>query len=409
VGDSAEAQLAHRFRRSRLRLYTAAFAIDVTAFALFALLPLEAQRRFDSSPLALGVLGSATSLVYAALCLWTGRLSDRWGSRRPALLGLGALGGVALPAAFASAEMWHLVLASGAFGVALSLFWPAVQRQLFVLSPGATLLGSVGVFNCAWAAGTSLGSFAGTSFFDRLDFRSGIGLCFGFTLLAAAVLAVPMGPGAASEPAKPQVRPQSDAAWRLFLVLSWLANFAVYFAWNGVAFLLPHVCRRLDFTVAQLGHFLVALNASRLAAFALFQRFRRWEYSLGWLLGLQLVGAAALGVLGWANQPAVFVLLLSVFGLFGGLSYYSSLYYSLSGDSAHGARSGIHEGVLAAGQGIGPLACGAAASLFANWPGAVLVFAGAVVAAVAVVEAGVVLSWRRVRIRGRRTPPPTEG
>jgi MFS family permease len=385
------------FLAARLRLYVAAFSTDAAAYSFFVLLAVHAQHGLGAGPAALGWLGTITTAVYAALCFFTGGLSDRIGSRPLYLGGAMLLAAVALPAAFFSRSLPHLYIAGALFGVGLGFFWPPLQRQLFIFSPRGALWRTAGTFNVAWAAGICLGSLGGASFYERLGFREGLALCLGLILLTlvCAVWPVPAaagGEGSRRPPEAPGVRMDARRA-AAFLRLAWLANFAAYFAFNGITYLLPHISDRLGFSVLQLGLFLFTANFARFTAFLLLRRFAGWQYSLGWLAVFQLLGGGALAALAFSREAALFYPLFALFGAFAGISYYSSFFYGLNLGARQGRNSGLHEGILSLGMTFGPLLSGLAAKSAPAWPGAVFGFTGLVVLA------ALVLEWRLARSR----------
>jgi hypothetical protein len=154
-----------------------------------------------------------------------------------------------------------------------------------------------------------------------------------------------------------------------------------------------HVGKGLSFGVVTVGVILASREVGRLMAFACLRWWPGWHYSLGWLAATQLAAASALIASGFVESPAAYFALFLVFGLYLGLAYYSSVYYSLNLRSAEGRKSELHEGVLAVGLALGPFYCGTVGEAFPSWPGVVPFAAGLVLAAGLAVE--VALARRR--------------
>lgn len=388
-------------RVQRLRLYLAAFLVDATGYAYLALLPVHAVKAFGATPEVLGYLGCTATAVYAGVCFFSGHWSDRVGSGRLFRSGLVWLVLVATPVAYVADGLAPLFVASALFGIGLGLFWPPLQRQLAVLSPGGTLWRAVGTFNCVWAAGIAFGSLGAANMYGSLGYRAGLGFCLVLTLAALVAL---MPSFAADTPERREehraVDGTADGASTgpdppvlLFLRLGWLANFAAVFAYHGVIYQLPYLCEELGHSVYLFGVFLFSLNAARLLVFFLLRQIRSWHYSLPWLAVLQFVAGGSLLLLGFSESSFAFLLLLPALGAFAGLSYFSSLYYGLNLGVRQGQKSGLHETIQAVGMTCGPLLCGLgwkSATLYqessSSWPGVALLPASGLLLVVLVLE-----------------------
>jgi MFS family permease len=105
--------------------------------------------------------------------------------------------------------------------------------------------------------------------------------------------------------------------------------------------------------------------AGQLLMFLYLRKRSGWQYRL-WPLLAALGVAAGAWVLAWfAQSPVVFGIAFAIAGMGAGVTYVSSLYYSLEGQSvSRGARAGIHEAVLGSGVFLGPLFGGLVADHF---------------------------------------------
>jgi len=377
-------------RRSRVRLYAASFVVDAVAYGFKILVPVVAQEHFDAGPVMLGLLGTASMLVYAAVCLLSGRLSDRFGSRALYLGGLAVVLAVALPLALVASSLAILFVASALFDGGLGLFWPPLERELSFTSPREHLARTVGTFNCTWAAGICLGGIGGASFYARLGYTSGIALFAGLIAASLVILAARLARAPpSSSVAREELESESRDARRVafFLRLGWVANFAAYFAMQGIAYLFPHLRAQIGFSIEKMGVFLLAITLPRFLAFVALRRLSSWHFSLAWIVVVQSLAGSALVVLSLLTHAEwAFLLLLPALGAFGGLSYSASFYYGLRVPSREGTNSGVHELFLSLGATAGPLACGLVASAAPEWPGAIFAFCGAVILAFLGVE-----------------------
>lgn len=382
-------------RGARVRLYVASALVDsVTAaysIAVFAF----AQEELGASPAELGYLGAAIAGAYSAGCLLTAGWSDRRGS-------LGFLRGsltslvvvvVATLLAAGLRSLAALFAINLAYGLAIALFWPPFLRELSLLSPGRLLWRSVGVFNFSWAAGSAVGSYGGPALFADVGLGATLGILAGVLVLALGALALraPKGVKESEHGLEEAVDPVEGA---LFLRLAWISNFCASFAMGAVGSLMVYVGARRGFGLHEIGLVLFAKDFGRFLGFVAFRTWPGWHYRIRWLLGGQAIGGAALVLAGYVHPIPALLVLVAALGAFSGLSYYSSLYYGLNLRSGEGKKSAVHEGILAAGWCLGPLACGAVGDRFPSWPGVVLASAGAVLLAGVILEAAVYLRGR---------------
>jgi MFS family permease len=152
---------------------------------LFGVLGVLAPLALDNDGLgavAIGAIWVAAAAIETVINPWLGRLSDRLGPARPALIALGGSTAVCLGLA-ASESAWLLVplilAAAFTFG---ALYSPA----LTMLSHAAEHVGlaqglSFGVMNAAWAVGNAIGPAGGGSLAeltrDAVPYLVGVGIC----------------------------------------------------------------------------------------------------------------------------------------------------------------------------------------------------------------------------------------
>lgn len=380
------------------RLYVASFLVDTVSCSYSLVLSAHAREAFGATPGELGLLGTAATGVYAVGCLFVGGWSDRKGSLPFLNTGLSLLGFLVLPGVLLARSLLPLYFLNGAFGLCLALFWPPLLRELSLLSPGKTLWRSLGLFNIFWAAGTSVGSFSGPATYKELGFSGSIGISIALILLSLTLTLFQKSSESSKTPEEngpATIEKVEERRAKLFLYLAWIANFCVSFVLGGLQYVFLYVAEKLGFGLAWGGTILCGKDLGRLAAFACFCFFAGWHYSLPWLILLQLAGAAALILSGFATAPWAFLALFPFLGIYSGLAYYSSIYYGLNLRSSEGKKSGAHEGVLALGLCLGPVLCGQVGERVPDWPGGVLVFAGLVILAGLFLELVLVRAQKR--------------
>ncbi len=339
------------------KLLIAAFVMDLSV----AMVGLSVQFRANelgATPLVLGLLGTASSLAYTIGCLFTGRLSDRFGRRLLAggscLICAGAW--LAMTGAGTPMRLLAIVPFSGA---AIAMFWPPLQAWLSEVTVGGRgrLVENLGAFNVAWTVGLMLGP-------PVAGFAWALGSAAPFIIATASVLGVlillhtipaHVEGGGEDAPEDDAERPDGEVA-RRFLYLAWIANFASWFGrgMNGVVF--PKLGLDLGLSERTVGLVIASLLAGQLIMFLFLRTRSSWRYHL-WPLTIALVAGGAGYVLAYVSaSPLAFAASFALSGVGAGVTYVASLYYSLEGGAdSRGGRTGIHEAVLGSGLFIGPL------------------------------------------------------
>ncbi len=373
-------------KAKRVQIYVASFFLDMVGHAFPVLASVHAERSLHASSRDLGYLGVVWMSVYSVVCLTTGGWSDRLGSR-PLLLGsLGFMGLLLLPALLLTSSLLHLYVAMGLFGVGLAFFWPPLQRQLALFSPGRRLWPALGAFNLSWAVGSVIGTISGGPWvYERLGFSGVLFVLMSFVAGSFLSLvnvreSVPSRAQAVAIDAVDEIRA------RLFLWLGWIANFCASFAMGGLHIVFAHFATGLELTSFESTAILVSKEAGRLLAFGFLRWFGAWHYSFAWLASVQTLAGSALVIGGFVRSAVGLCALFAVLGLFSGLAYYSSILYSLNLRSDEGKKTGLHEGILAIGVVLGPLVLGETGQQFPSWSGGAACVTGVVLIAGVIVE-----------------------
>ncbi|MBD3291437.1 MAG: MFS transporter, partial [Armatimonadia bacterium] len=360
------------------RIFIAALVMDL-AIAVIGLGVQLLGNDLGASPSMLGWLGTVGALCYAIGCLFSGRLSDRIGRRVCVSLSCTICGLAWLTMTQAGSALQLLAILPFS-GAGISMFWPPVQAWMSEITVGGRkrLNQNIGAFNISWTIGLMLGPVVAGLAWDIDEYlpaltdavqQAGIARELGryapFLLAAicavgvlALVQSIPREVPGGGEPApedKDFVAPHSNIASR-FLHLAWIANFASWFgrALNIVIF--TKIATEMGLSGSLIGVIIAMFLAGQLLMFLYLRNRSGWQYRLWPLLTALGVAAVAWVVAWFAQSPLVFGVAFAVAGMGAGVTYVSSLYYSLEGQSvSRGARAGIHEAVLGSGVFLGPL------------------------------------------------------
>lgn len=327
------------------------------------------------SPWEIGLAMTLTNLAYGGLVAQGGRLSDRWGRARTAILGAGiCVAGAALALAFATP--WAALTAVFLIFGGCAIFFPG-NVGLFSdaqgdAGPCPPLHVKVSRYNLGWSAGNLLG-FGIAWLLSSLSPRYGWALVLAAAASAIVVLwrwrSLPVSPPSAAGD-----RSGHPALGRLI--------------WMGRAALLVYCLLGMAFisllTRALSGEGLAADAAKGMANAALFC------YALGYMAMFAVLGAwpgwvlrpwrllavqapitvASLAVLwlGYGGVPPMAALcaVSLLLGLGFGAVYTGSIYYSLRLPEGAARAAGLHETALGIGSTAGPVLCGLFMSVAAD-------------------------------------------
>jgi DHA1 family tetracycline resistance protein-like MFS transporter len=350
------------------RVFVAAFVMDLAA----AMIGLSVQflgHKLEAPPLILGLLGMSSAAAYAISCLFSGRLSDRFG-RKTLVVGsclICAGAWLAMPYVTGYYQLLAILPISGA---AASMFWPPMQAWLSEITVGGRrrLVRNIGNFNIAWTAGLMIGPpIAGVAW--------ALGAPAPFILAALSLLGVLImtvrmpasvdggGENVAEDFAG--VQTDGDVA-RRYLHLAWIANFASWFGRGMQLVVFPKQGADLGMSEGTIGLLVGAYLAGQLLMFLYLRNRSGWQFRL-WPLLASLAAGAAGWLIAWQAQSIyAFAAAFILAGMGAGVTYASSLFYSLRDvTGSRGAQAGIHEAVLGSGVFLGPLFGGAVA----GWAG----------------------------------------
>ncbi len=323
--------------------------------------------------LVIGAVAAVACLCYALPVAAAGRLADRWGRPRTAMVGatIGAIA-IAVPVLWPTpvAAVVAVLLSQGAQAV----FFPA-NAGLFAEVPSAAPLHQrVSRYNLGWSSGCFLG-FILAGVLAELPARASFALCAGLYLLVVLLLwrwrALPAGQRASTMPVE-SPHPALAAFARMHrwsLLLACVGGFALItqFARAVAPVDLPPaeaepVVRRLQ------GWYTVAYSGGYILVFALLGAWTGWILRPGRMLALQsglVIGTGLLAWWSWSGEVPTWGLSLcgALVGIGFGHTYTGSLYYSLRLPVGASRAAGLHETFLGVGNTIGPILGGAVCQL----------------------------------------------
>lgn len=178
-----------------------------------------------------------------------------------------------------------------------------------------------------------------------------------------------------------------------FLYIAWCANFVSWFNLGVMRNLFPKLGTELGFSTALVGTLIFIITFAQTVMFFVLGRTHRWHYKLGLMLLFQLLAFLSLWIFVFFSCVAYFVVAMVFLGLSAGLTYFSSIFYSLYGSVDKGRKSGLHEAVIGTGAFFGPFAGGLFAAKFGIR--APYIVAAVVVAAAMLLEVALIRKTRQ--------------
>jgi len=329
-------------------------------------LPLYVQRSFDADISQIALMTVMGTLGYIFTCPVFGRLCARVGAKPLMVLGCVCFGSVYF-FILGIEQLYQVHILAFLSGVSQAMFWPALEVQIAESSGAAGLSREIGLFNVSWCTGAAAGSQLGGMLHD-VDVTLPLKLAFLTFPMSIIVLLSPSGASAADEAQSEQEDddlPLPELC-REFMYLGWMANFAA-FCTIGVmrSLFAPDVTVRLGFSGTLTGGMVATLGVAQLGTFLLLMLSGFWHYRMRYLFLVPLMLAVGTGSTSLFTGKFLLFAALAVIGLAAGMSYFSSVYYSLHGHHEKGGKAGVHEAVVGLGLLVGPMFGG----WFARWSG----------------------------------------
>jgi len=344
--------------------------MDFSVISLMTVLPFYVFNQLGRGAAVSGTIGGLQAAMYAVLCLASARYVARaQNGMRWAYVG--AAGFVVFAclmpffrSTFACGAMAALAMAFLAF------YWPAQYSWIGAEPDLEKRSRHMALFNVAWSLGFTIGPLAAGPLYD-LDFRYPFVAIFvlGVTLLVL-LLTVPHERDyfAKAEGHAAPARQAHDRESERYLYLAWSATFACNFITGVTRTVFPKRVEDLV-TAGELRLFAEAdplpiltvgpatkyswlaccLSLTLMCMFIWMGRNKFWQHRASFLLGSQVLAALAFWVLGHTHSLVVMALCFAAVGANGGISFFSSVYYSVVNPRLKHTRSAINEGLVGAG------------------------------------------------------------
>ena len=378
--------------RPKNRYLAGTFVYDMTFNFGRAVIPLVALSlttlRGNQAGYLLTIFAGVMMLAPAIGAPLAGKVGDRVGFPVCLVIAAGLLAAVFL--GFAKVNGLILLGTLGFFlGISAAFFYPCVEGAIAAEAPRGKLTRYMGQYNLTWAASATVGTTAAGLAFSRFGMTSFLG---GSLVAAALFVALFFNVGALKKKKPEEIElPGTDAhragEVELFRKASLIANFALgglMAVLLALGVTLTETSAHLQFTTCALASpFLKAREAAfvdmvfqgpwrfyiwslligsfsiaKLGAFVFMSATDVWEYRMRVLVTTHIVSCLAAFALVASGELAVQVVAFAIIGAGSGITYFSSIYYSeragasdVGGREDRGAKSGWHEGILAAGAG----------------------------------------------------------
>jgi MFS family permease len=340
-----------------------------------------ADDRLGATPSQRLGISALWGFEYIFISLLAGKISEKWGPRKTAIVMTACCVIAACVALLAVAYpyLWMVPLVMAPFNFTCSTIWPSIESGV-TRSPGKWPLSSrIAMFNLAWgSAGFAaifthglLAKLSPTAIFIAPAIACSL------ACMILAIYAVPasmIGAHNVPDSSKGEHELDDPAVRRraqMLLKMAWIGNALAYTAIYVLLPVMTQLMREAGVSDLGLAGILGAVwPAVRFITFAFAGKWTGWHYKIAWQVGpliglaVSLAGMLLVPVFG-SSLPipglAVLLILQVLFGFCAAMLYSASLYYAMHVSSGHGGHAAFHEAVIGAGTMAGPL-IGAVAS-----------------------------------------------
>lgn len=207
------------------------------------------------------------------------------------------------------------------------------------------------------------GSFLGGILFEinyHLPFFTSAALIL---LTIMIILSIPYKKVGSAGAFKPQDEKDNYLTYK-FIYIALIANFASWAIIGTIRNIFPKLAIFLKFSPFEIGLLMFILGAAQTVMFFILGRTKSWHYRIIGFIFFQAVAVLYLIGMLFVNKFSAFAVIFLFLGLSTGMTYFSSIYYSLYIEADRGKRSGIHEAFLGSGVLFGPFFSGILAEFF---------------------------------------------
>lgn len=384
----------------------ATFVMDGTAAGGFFAFPFL-LRHLGATVAETGMATSSRFAVYTLVCFGAGRIARRFRlGTRVAVLGavIWAAGHAALPRCSSVLQVTVLGTAASA---GLALFWPALQAWTGAVADSRQVLRRLVTFNTTWCIAVTLAPYPSGRLFEWDPGAPFIAAACGGLLAAALVLPLRPPPPMDGPAIIAPTRPVEALRAQPYLLLGWVTTSFAYVTQSVQRDILPRYAGDvIGMGPATLGALFVVRQACQTFMFWLPGRWLGWRFTARWVVGLQVLAALSFVLLARARSAGPIIVSYVVCGVYHGLAYFASMYYSVIDPGHRERRVGVHEAMVGIGNFVGPAAAGSVAGYFGSVP-AGLMLVPVVGGVLVILEAAFLLRGgpRRPPLTGSRSSP----
>lgn len=251
-------------------------------------------------------------------------------------------------------------------GISGAMFWPSLIAWLAGSSDEKSLLlEKLTRFNIIWCIGAAIGPLIAGVLFQvnsRLPFYLAVFVSF------VTVLLILRKPHEISKESHlipehiclkkidcgPQRKPCPKSTFSC-VYAAWIANFVTYFSVGIISLLVPPTVNRNRSPTVNFENSNVFIIVSQDFTFYLLGRGSRWHHQSMFLIHFQLLEVIGLMLILLSNFPFLFVVAFILIEAGAGMTYFLSIFYSLSTHQNKGTKSGVHIAMVGGGGLVGPL------------------------------------------------------
>jgi len=319
---------------------TSSTTLGVTAFA----------SKLGASSSVIGAMASVYRLLYVIFCQIFGKLSDRIGRKRINQMACLSFSLLYMIIPFCRG-LRQLAMLFPLTGVILSAVWPAMEAWVGEHGDRRTLLKRVRTFNLSWTAGLLIGYFS-SGYIHNLHVFAPLYLASAGSFCAAIALTIQPSPDGMSErqeDVSPQPEPADPKLVTKYLYISWVAVFTSYLTLGIMRYIFQKLLYDMGMEPSVFGRLMVCQTGAQFLMFFILGATERWHFKFAPLMAFQVLSSLGFVAVWLTNSLELWVFGLVLIGLNTGMTYFSSIYYSLCRETGLGNKAGWHETIIHSG------------------------------------------------------------
>jgi len=314
----------------------------------------------------LGIISSVSALLFVVLAVPFGKISDKYGRTKILYIASLLFALISLGISFCKSG-FSLAIAFSLVGITQALFWPSYEAWLADRHEEGSLQERIRKFNISWSIGVMIGPFISGQLF-RIShlvpfYVASIVSLFNFFI----ILSQPKTAIIKSEIKNIEEVPEEFTEVKsIYPFIAWIANFSSWFTLGIIRYLSPKMTIERGITSDTFGNLMLLMGISQTIMFFLLgtKSSRKFHYRLMPLVSFQIFASIALLLMWKFENIYIWAFAFFMMGMTTGMTYFSSIYYSLHGNLDTGKKSGLHEAILGSGKLLGPLVGGTSADRF---------------------------------------------